>query len=142
MFSGEAFAAPLARPPSPPRFVGQLPLPDPTLITLAKATADPIGHYARTDAVRLVGEPPHTKGNDGDRSHGCGRPHFSQARNPTHSVSITLMRLPAAPASMRCTTFPAPSATMMVGTLVTRNWRNRVPDSSSVTGMLTSCSAI
>jgi nitrilase len=27
---------------------------DPTLITLAKATADPAGHYARADAVRLV----------------------------------------------------------------------------------------
>jgi nitrilase len=27
---------------------------DPKLITLAKATADPIGHYARADAVRLV----------------------------------------------------------------------------------------
>ena len=27
---------------------------DPTLITLAKATADPVGHYARADAVRLV----------------------------------------------------------------------------------------
>jgi len=27
---------------------------DPVLITLAKATADPIGHYARADAVRLV----------------------------------------------------------------------------------------
>jgi aliphatic nitrilase len=27
---------------------------DPTLITLSKATADPIGHYARADAVRLV----------------------------------------------------------------------------------------
>jgi nitrilase len=27
---------------------------DPTLITLSKATADPVGHYARADAVRLV----------------------------------------------------------------------------------------
>ena len=27
---------------------------DPVLITLAKATADPTGHYARADAVRLV----------------------------------------------------------------------------------------
>jgi len=27
---------------------------DPTLITLAKATADPAGHYARADALRLV----------------------------------------------------------------------------------------
>ena len=27
---------------------------DPTLITLAKATADPVGHYARGDALRLV----------------------------------------------------------------------------------------
>jgi nitrilase len=27
---------------------------DPTMITLAKATADPTGHYARADAVRLV----------------------------------------------------------------------------------------
>jgi len=27
---------------------------DPTLITLAKATTDPAGHYARADAVRLV----------------------------------------------------------------------------------------
>ncbi len=27
---------------------------DPTLITLAKATADPVGHYGRADAVRLV----------------------------------------------------------------------------------------
>lgn len=27
---------------------------DPTLITLAKATADPVGHYARADALRLV----------------------------------------------------------------------------------------
>ena len=27
---------------------------DPTLITMAKATADPVGHYARADAVRLV----------------------------------------------------------------------------------------
>jgi len=27
---------------------------DPTLITLAKATADPVGHYARADAVRLI----------------------------------------------------------------------------------------
>jgi aliphatic nitrilase len=27
---------------------------DPTLITLAKATADPTGHYARADAVQLV----------------------------------------------------------------------------------------
>jgi aliphatic nitrilase len=27
---------------------------DPAAITLAKATADPAGHYARADAVRLV----------------------------------------------------------------------------------------
>jgi aliphatic nitrilase len=27
---------------------------DPTLITLSKATADPVGHYGRADAVRLV----------------------------------------------------------------------------------------
>jgi nitrilase len=27
---------------------------DPTLITLAKATADPVGHYGRGDAVQLV----------------------------------------------------------------------------------------
>lgn len=27
---------------------------DPTLITLAKATTDPVGHYGRADAVRLI----------------------------------------------------------------------------------------